>query len=56
MDVQLVRSFIDAVYRTYVYAGAVFCILAGFSYDVRHVFPDSAAGTSAALEVFLCEK
>jgi len=47
MDVELVGSFIDAVYRTHVNAGAVLRILAGFSYDVGHVVPDSAAAASA---------
>jgi hypothetical protein len=56
MDVQLVRSLIDAVHGTYIYASAVLRILAGFSYDVRHLFSDSAAAPSWALECFLCEK
>jgi hypothetical protein len=47
MDVELIWSFIDAVDRTHVDTGAVLRILAGFSYDVGHVVPDSAAAASA---------
>jgi len=46
MDVELIGSFIDAVDRTHVDTGAVLRILAGFSYDVRHVVPDNAAAAS----------
>jgi hypothetical protein len=47
MDVELIGSFIDAVYRAYIDAGAVLRILAGFSYDVGHFVPDRAAATPA---------
>ncbi|HKN58088.1 MAG TPA: hypothetical protein VJV97_04500, partial [Gemmatimonadaceae bacterium] len=43
MDVKLIGSFIDAVDRADIYAGAVFGVLAGFSYYVGHVIPDRAA-------------
>jgi hypothetical protein len=46
MDVELIGSFIDAVDRTDVDTRAVLRILAGFSYDVRHVVPDNAAAAS----------
>jgi hypothetical protein len=47
MDVQLVRSFIDAIDRAYVDAGSVLGILAGFGDYVGHVVPGRAF--SAAL-------
>jgi hypothetical protein len=40
MDEELVGSLVDAVDRAHVHAGAVFGILAGFGYDVRHVVPE----------------
>jgi hypothetical protein len=56
MDVELIRPFVNAVYRTHVYTGAVLRILAGFSYDVRHFVPDSAAAAAAAPETFPLRK
>jgi hypothetical protein len=47
MDIKLIGSFIDAVDRTHVDAGAVFRILAGFSYYVGHVFSDGATAALA---------
>jgi hypothetical protein len=47
MDKELVRTFVDAVHRTYINAGTVLRILAGFSYDVRHVVPDNSAAAVA---------
>jgi hypothetical protein len=47
MDVKLIGALIDAVHRTYIDAGAVLRILAGFRYDVGHVVPNSAAVTPA---------
>jgi hypothetical protein len=47
MDEELVRTFVDAVHRTDINAGAVLRILAGFSYDVRHVVPDNSTATAA---------
>jgi hypothetical protein len=54
MDVELVRSFIDAIDRAYVDAGSVLGVLAGFGYDVGHFVPGSAV--TAAPNGFLCEK
>src|SRR2546423_6714205 len=42
MDVELVRALVDAIDRAHVDAGAVLGVLAGFGYDVRHLFPGSA--------------
>jgi hypothetical protein len=47
MDIELIGTFVNAVYRTYIDAGAVLCVLAGFSYDVGHFVPDRAAATPA---------
>jgi hypothetical protein len=47
MDIKLVRTFVDAVHRTYINASAVLRILAGFSYDVGHVVPDNSAAAAA---------
>src|SRR2546430_6316598 len=47
MDEQLVRTLVDAVDRTYIDAGSVLCVLAGFRYDVRHIRPDDAAALCA---------
>jgi hypothetical protein len=41
MDEKLIRAFIDAVHRTHIHASAVLGVLAGFSYDVGHVGPES---------------
>jgi hypothetical protein len=40
MDIELLGTFIDAVHRTHVDTGAVLGVLARFSYDVRHLYPE----------------
>ena len=51
MDVELVRAFINAIDRAHVDAGAVLGVLAGFCYDVGHLFPDSAATRTAPRKI-----
>src|SRR4051794_25420193 len=49
MDVELFRSLVNAIDWTYIDAGAVFRILAGFGYYVGHLVPDySTAATRAS--------
>ncbi len=42
MDVELVRALVDSIDRAHVDTGAILGVLAGFGYDVRHLFPGSA--------------
>ena len=56
MDEELIRAFVNAVDRTDIDASAILGVLAGFSYDVGHVVPDSAVAHVQVPRVFPVRK